>query len=59
MSSRDIQLISMIDTVVARGAASESELLVGMVYGNLKLEDSRLERETVTTAVNNVLALTK
>ncbi len=59
MSSRDLHLIAMIDAVVARGAASESELLVGMVYGNLKLEDSRLERDTVTAAVNNVLALTK
>ena len=49
----------MIDAVVARGVASESELLVGMVYGNLKLEDSRLERETVIAAVSNVLALTK
>jgi hypothetical protein len=59
MSNRDQRLITMMDDVVVRGAASESEILIGMVYGNLKLEDSRLERETVMTAVNSVLAQSK
>jgi hypothetical protein len=59
MSNRDQRLITMMDDVVVRGAASESEILIGMVYGNLKLEDSRLETETVITAVNSVLAQSK
>jgi hypothetical protein len=55
VENRDQRLINLIDGTVQRGAASEEETLVGMVYGNLKLEDPQLERETVTTAVRLVL----
>lgn len=55
MSAEDLELIALIDRAQASGAASEAQLLEGLVYGNLKIEYPSLERETVASGVRDYL----
>lgn len=55
MSTADLELIALIDRAQASGATSEAALMEGFVYGNLKIEDPSLERETVVAVVRDYL----
>lgn len=56
LKQRDHEIVTMIDRVIAQGAAGEAELLEGFVYGSLKIEEPNLERSTVTAAVRKYIA---
>jgi hypothetical protein len=55
MSVQDLEIVKLIDRVIAAGAAPQAQLIEGLVYGSLKMEVPSLQRETVAIAVRDYL----
>lgn len=54
MSERDRRLAARFESVAATGRANEAYLVESLAYGNLKLEDQRLERSTIIEATRRL-----
>jgi hypothetical protein len=52
MTAREQRIIALIDAIAPTMTDADRQYMrASLVYGNLKLEDSRLERSTVEAAV--------
>ena len=54
MTDRDRRLAARFLGVAANGDISETYLIESLAYGNLKLEDQRLERATIVEATKRL-----